>query len=44
MLDNFSSNPQLWTKYGLQQYGYNLRADTKIYEGDPLDLRIDYVN
>ena len=30
--------------HGLQQIRYNLRADKKIYEGDPLDLRIDYVN
>ena len=30
--------------HGLQQFRYTLRADKKIYEGDPLDLRIDYIN
>jgi len=30
--------------HGLHQIGYTLRADKKIYEGDPLDLRIDSIN
>ena len=30
--------------HGLHQIRYTLRADKKIYEGDPFDLRIDYIN